>query len=207
MDAVGLGFPGADSSDVVADGGSASAGDIFATLGAISPAASVGSDSGNSSNGSAARDSGGNAFDPDQHIAVGKLNGDGTFRRRRRGRGGAVTGTRREGTKGNASVKSIENSLIGIHALLAASTGFDDLKLSEPDESAPLATAVAEISKHYNIPMLDAKTTAWFGLIVTCGRVYGPKVALIKMELERRKEEKADAKVVPFFKPNLPPTG
>lgn len=173
---------------------------VFVSLGAVDPNGSNrGSGGGSTSDG--IRDSRGDAFDPEQHIDPGKRNADGSFRRKRRGGPRASTGTKRKSSKGNVSLDNVETLLVGLHSMLAAFTGFEDINLSQPDESEPLAKAVIEVTALYDLPVISKEAIAWVGLIMVCGKVYGPKAALIKMELDRRKEEKKEsAEVVPFFR-------
>lgn len=195
------GMPPSDNGDA----GSASIGDVFAALGAVDPSGDSnrgsGSSGGSSSGGDGVRDSGGTLFDPEQHIDPGKFNADGTFRRRRAKRGTGTSGTRRANSKGAASVETIANALAGIHFGIAGFTGFEDLKLTD-DESSELAKGVAEVAKHYDLPAFDPKVLAWVSLTVIAGRVYMPKAALIKMEIDKRKAEKeGKGELVPFFNP------
>lgn len=169
------------TNDSDANGGS----DFLARFGAVD--VSGGSDGGGSGSG------GGDDFDPAIHVGRDKRNADGSYTRKR---GRKSTGTRAGNSgprvsKSASSVKAIQNSLEGIHALIAAATGFEDLRLA-PEESEPLAGAIAEVGKHYAIPVVDPKIMAIGALVFVGFKVYSPKAALIKMELdERRKKAKA----------------
>lgn len=150
-------------------------------FGSIDPA------SGNS--GSGIRDANGTEFDPAQHIGTDKFNRDGSFKRKRGRKSGGATGSsgKRKNASGSASVDAIRNALEGIHITCAFAFKTPELVL-EDDESKPLSEAVAEVAKHYDIPDIAPVTVAWISLMVTAGRVYGPKAILIR---ERIRAEKA----------------
>lgn len=140
-------------------------------------------------------DSSGERFDPERHVGRDQRKPDGTFKRKRGRRAGTGGGSTGREKKTATSVSAIEQSLIGIHALLAAATRTPELVL-EADESKPLAVAVAELAKHYDLPGLDAKTTAWVGLIMVCGQVYVPRAVMIKQRLDAEAKERKPSNVV-----------
>ena len=132
-------------------------------------------------------------FDPDVHVGRDKRNADGSYTRKRGRRAGSGGGRVAAAKKNPSSVNTIETALVGIHLLLAAATKADELVL-EPDESKPLAEAIAELTKHYDIPGLDAKAMAWVGLIMVAGKVYVPRAMLIKARLDEEAEIKTPPK-------------
>lgn len=143
---------------------------------------SVGLDFGGSDAGSSGDD-----FDASIHVGRDKRNADGSYtkKRGRKSGSGGYTNSGHKPKTGSPSVNSIETSLIGIHAMMAAFTNTPELML-DADESKPLAQAVAEVAKHYDIPGLDAVVVAWVGLIMVCGKTYVPRAILIN---KRMKEE------------------
>ncbi len=74
----------------------------------------------------------------------------------------------------------------------------------EPDESKPLAQAVSELAKHYDIPGLDAKAMAWAGLIMVAGKVYVPRAVLIKQRIDENKKSRKPNNVVPIREAQQP---
>ena len=175
--------------------------DFLTRFGAVD----IGGDSGSGGNGgSSSRDSG-DDFDPTIHVGRDKRNADGSFTKRR-GRKSAGGNSGSRVSKGAASVKSIQTALEGIHALAAAFTGFDDIRLSE-DESGPLAQGIANVARHYNIPAVDPRFMDTIALVMIAGKVYLPKAALIKMEIAERKSKSKPKKgeVVTFPGSFTPP--
>lgn len=77
--------------------------------------------------------------------------------------------------------------------MTAAFTQTPELAL-EADESKPLAEAVAELAKHYDIPGLDAKAMAWVGLVMVAGKIYVPRAILIKARLDEEARSKPKAR-------------
>lgn len=148
-------------------------------------------------------DSNGEHFDPERHSGRDKRNADGSWTRKRGRRAGTGGASARQSKQAAPSVNVIEQSLVGIHALLAVSTKTPELAL-EPDESKPLAQAVAEVAKHYDIPGLDAKTVAWMGLIMVAGKIYVPRAVLISQRLEQERKEKKPSNVVKLVEPDKP---
>lgn len=148
-------------------------------------------------------DANGEHFDPDRHAGRDKRNADGSWTRKRGRRAGTGSGSASGRAKAAPAVNTIEQSLIGIHALLAAMTKTPELAL-DSDESKPLAVAVSEVAKHYDIPGLDAKTVAWMGLIMVAGKIYVPRVMLVQQRLEREKQERKPSNVVKLVEPEQP---
>jgi hypothetical protein len=80
----------------------------------------------------------------------------------------------------------------------------------DADESRPLAMAVCEVAKHYDIPGLDEKTTAWVGLIMVCGKIYVPRAVMAKQRIEQERKERKPSNVLTVVpkqenKPSKPP--
>jgi len=197
-DGTGSGEPGATGES----GGGGSFDALDAALGAIDPGSLAGPVDG----GASGDDS---TFDPERHLGPDKLNADGSYRRKRakRGTGGTARVGRKTSGSRSPSVNAIENALVGIHSMLALATKTPELAL-EDDESKPLAQAVAEVAKHYDIPAISDVAIAWAGLIMVCGKTYGPRYVLVTQRLkEERAEKKATAgQVIDFpFAPHHTP--
>jgi hypothetical protein len=77
--------------------------------------------------------------------------------------------------------------------MAAAFTKTPELILDD-DESKPLAGAVAELAKHYDIPGLDAKAMAWVGLIMVSSRIYAPRFIMISGRLKTEAMERRKSK-------------
>lgn len=71
--------------------------------------------------------------------------------------------------------------------MLAAITKTSELALDN-DEAKQLATASANVAKHYNM-LIDPKTADWANLIMVMGMVYGTRLMAIRM---RRTTERRD---------------
>lgn len=73
--------------------------------------------------------------------------------------------------------------------MLAFASGFVAARAKEPtlklddDEATQVAEAVANVGKHYNIPVSPV-TQAWIGLGMTIGSIYAGKIAAIKFRKE-----------------------
>lgn len=117
-----------------------------------------------------ARDSGGDGGD-------GAVNPDGGIRTKRKytRRNGVSSGAAQKG----ANVSAIEASLLGIHGMLAIVLKTPEIALS-PDEGKLLAKSLADVSKHYAIPVVTDKQMALGMLAVALFTVYGGKIKAIK---------------------------
>lgn len=83
-----------------------------------------------------------------------------------------------------------------VHAGLAAVTQIDVLAI-DPDEAKAMAEAAANVQRHYPSSMLDPVTMDWIGLIVTCGTIYGPRIAVMKMQRAERAEQNPPTQTAP----------
>lgn len=54
------------------------------------------------------------------------------------------------------------------------------------EESAKLATAINNVTQHYDVPMLDEKGRAWLALSMVGVEVYGTRVAAAIIEAKKR---------------------
>lgn len=131
---------------------------------------------------------GGDDFDPSIHVGRDKRNANGSYTRKRGRKSGGYSATRSESKKNSHSVNAIESALVGIHAMVAAFTKTPEMVL-ESDESKPLAIAVADVAKHYDIPGVDAVVVAWVGLIMVAGKVYVPRYLLVKHRLDQEAKQ------------------
>lgn len=92
-------------------------------------------------------------------------------------------------TKQALDLTGLGRILYGIHDALATISKTPELKLSD-DESNRIASAAADVAKHYNIEA-DPKIIAWVGLGGTCIAIYGPRMYMIS---ERKAKEVAERK-------------
>lgn len=176
------------------ESGGGSVDPIAAALGAIDPSGDVG--------GSLSDTSGDDfTYDPERHLGPDRTNADGSYRRkRRRGDGGtARVGRKSKTSKSAPSVNAIESALTGIHALAAVALKTPELALDE-SESRPLAEAVAEVSKHYDIPGLSDKAIAWVGLVIVAGKLYAPRYVLVSQRLKAESAERRGPATVTHLK-------
>lgn len=65
--------------------------------------------------------------------------------------------------------------------MLAMMTRQPILQIS-PEESLALASAIVDLSKHYNLAVLSGPYAAWINLAAVAGMVYIPKVLVIKAQ-------------------------
>jgi len=99
----------------------------------------------------------------------------------------------------------LSDTLKLVHLGIAGVTKTPELELDD-DDAKTLSKAVSNVLEEFDIRP-DPKAQAVVGMIVACGMVYGPKLALIKMRVDDERKEKKAAKdnVVPFL--NLPENG
>lgn len=84
-------------------------------------------------------------------------------------------------------MNGIESVLLSIHGMMAAALKTPELAL-EKDEAQAMATAIAEVSRHY--PMtIDPKTMAWINLASCASMVYGPRLYMISTRKNGEKEK------------------
>lgn len=84
------------------------------------------------------------------------------------------------------SVDGVSAILFSIHGMLAGVTRVKELQL-DPAEAKQLASAVAEVAKHYDLTA-DPKTIAWVNLAMTCGAVYGSRFVAIQFRIKAQRE-------------------
>lgn len=77
---------------------------------------------------------------------------------------------------------------------VAARAKEDALKLDE-DEATQVAEAVANVGKHYDVP-ISPVTQAWVALGMTVGGIYAAKIAAIKLKNSNVKKQQPDLRVV-----------
>lgn len=83
--------------------------------------------------------------------------------------------------------------------MLAAAVKTPELELDKT-EAKELAENIAAVNAFYG-KVIDPKIMAWTGLIMTCGKIYAPRVAAIKL---RHSMEKPAQK--PMLRPVPPST-
>lgn len=140
--------------------------------------------------GGSGSDGGGSGeFDPAIHVGRDKLNADGSYRRKRGRRAGSTNSASGSKTRADlkASVDSLSNVLMIVHAGLAATLKTPEIALDEA-ESKALAGGVTNVLEQFDIRP-DPKVEAVVGLIVAASSIYGPKVYLYR---ERKKAERAE---------------
>lgn len=151
------------------------------------------------------RDALGNAFDPERHSGLDKLNADGGYRlkRGRRATGASGKTSTRSARKTSVNVNAIETALVGIHMVAATMLRAPEIAL-EKDESEPLAKAVAEVAKHYDVPHVADVVLAWVSLGFIALPMYGAKAVLVKdrVKAEKAKNVTDTAENVMHFNPN-----
>lgn len=139
-------------------------------------------------------------FDPSQHIGRDKRNADGSYRRKRakRGSGGGTSSGSGRKTRQSlqASVDTLSQVLIVLHSGIASIAG-PEFSLDSEDAN-DLGGAIVNVMDQYDIP-IDPKTAAIVGLIVVCGKVYGPKIIMRNMRAKAEKaEERPSADIEPI---------
>lgn len=138
------------------------------------------------------RDSAGREFDASIHSGERNANGE-WARRRGRKRGGnnaANHGPRKKTSAADLSnaIEALTKTLVIVHAGLSVVTKTPELVIDD-EEGTILAKATANVLDQFDLKP-DPKIQAIVGLIVACGTVYAPRVALVKMRHEQEKKEK-----------------
>lgn len=83
--------------------------------------------------------------------------------------------------KTKRDIKGLSSLLVSIHMMVASATGYLDLAIDEA-EGNTLAEALANVAELHKFKM-DAKTSAYLGLIYAIGIVYGPRaISIIKQK-------------------------
>lgn len=95
--------------------------------------------------------------------------------------------TRRKKTEDAVSLSlgSFKDLLYSSHAMMHTITQSVLFDIDE-DEAAKLAQAVANVTRHYDIPTMAQKTVDWIMLIQTAGATYGPRLMAIRMDRAMR---------------------
>jgi hypothetical protein len=76
------------------------------------------------------------------------------------------------------AVGTLQATLTEIHAMLAALTQTPELALGD-DDAKRLAGALANVTRHYQLPTLSPERMALAMLVWTAGSIYFPKVRAI----------------------------
>jgi len=76
--------------------------------------------------------------------------------------------------------------------MTSAALGIPELQL-EKEESQALASAIAEVSSHYNTA-ISAETMAWINLAAVGASIYGPRAFVIIHNKREKKKEKHKTK-------------
>ena len=119
-------------------------------------------------------------------------------RGRPKGSGAGKSGGSKPAGKAGASKSTadfIASTLFSVHLMGASMLNISELAISD-SEAKQLADAIAEVSEHYDVPLMDPKTAAWGKLLLAVGTVYGTRVASMVMT------NKAKQAKVTAFPPN-----
>lgn len=81
---------------------------------------------------------------------------------------------------------SFKDILFSTHAMLASIASAPDLAIDE-DEAEKLAKAIANVSRHYNVPTMAQETLDWIMLIQAGGAIYGPRIIAWRMDRMSRR--------------------
>jgi hypothetical protein len=79
--------------------------------------------------------------------------------------------------------------LYSVHMMLAKTLNVDELALSMP-ESEALASAIANVEKHYDVFQGSAKVADWVNLAIVGASVYGTRYAAYKTRINNEKKQK-----------------
>lgn len=103
---------------------------------------------------------------------------------------------RKPGSKNSAKASALDISgvellLYSTHNMLAALSKTPEIALSK-EESNLLATAVVDVSKHYEfMSKVSAEAIAWTNLVQVAALIYGPRI--VAFRASRKKATPADA--------------
>lgn len=89
--------------------------------------------------------------------------------------------TRRAAKKSPLDLTKAAPLIIGIHAMLAKATGYDELNLELPECEA-LAEAGSNVLRHYNVKTTQ-KAMDWIMFAVVAGGIYGTRAAAIAKKM------------------------
>jgi len=173
-------------------GGATSASESDDTRVGDAPSFSVGGFlDGAANGGNSGGDSGGNSdgFDPAIHAGRDKLNGDGSFRRKRgRKPGSGSASSTRSKTSSAASVDALTNILVILHAGISTATKTPEIAI-DTDDATTLAKATANVLAEFDITP-DPKVAAIVGLVVAAGTVYGPMAVSIRLRKDAERKQR-----------------
>lgn len=104
------------------------------------------------------------------------------------------TYTPRKTAKGKtADIADLGKQLVGIHAMAAMVTGFNELQLGD-DEGEALAKGILDICEQYNLS-IDGKTGASLQLLAAAAMIYGPRALMIRHRLLQAKAAQSEMTV------------
>jgi hypothetical protein len=84
-------------------------------------------------------------------------------------------------------VEGITASLLSVHAILASFTKIPELELT-PEEAKSLAVGIAEVNRHYPLPVMKPEHVAIGSLAVTAFVVYRGKFVAVAKRKAREPE-------------------
>lgn len=85
---------------------------------------------------------------------------------------------------------SFKDILFSTHAMLAAIVSAPNIAIDE-SEAETLAKAIANVSRHYDVPTMAQQTVDWIMLIQAGGAIYGPRLIAWKMDRAARRAKPA----------------
>jgi len=93
--------------------------------------------------------------------------------------------TRRAATKSadaiSLDIGSFKDILYSTHAMIASIFNAPNVELDE-DEAAKMAKAIANVTRHYDVPGMSQKTVDWIMCMQAAGAVYGPRMLAWRMD-------------------------
>lgn len=91
-------------------------------------------------------------------------------------------------------IGSFRDLLYSGHAMLHSITQSVLFEIDENDADK-MAKAIANVTRHYDVPQMAQKTVDWIMCIQTMGAVYGPRIMAIRMERAARNARPAPQSV------------
>jgi hypothetical protein len=92
----------------------------------------------------------------------------------------------KEGKVSQVDIGGIEALLFSVHTMLASSTQVPELLLA-PEEAHQIATALANVQRHYAIEA-SAKAVDWANLMMVVGAVYGTRFVSYRLRTARKSQ-------------------
>jgi hypothetical protein len=179
--------PNGTGSDTIGGGG----GDALA----IDPASLVPGSGAGTGDGNGDGGTGDDGFERDDAGNI-KRNRDGSPRRKRGRKSGSNSGTGfASSTKAKGkddlkrSIDALSNILLVSHLGLSGVTNIPEIAL-EKDDADLLANAAVPVLEQFDFTP-DPRFVAVFGLIMACGKVYGPRAYLYRVRKENERAENA----------------